>query len=31
MMSNVTLCHPELVSGSVRGREQEKARGQMLN
>ena len=29
MMSNVTLCHPELDSGSVR-REEEKARGEML-
>ena len=31
MMSNFTLCHPELVSGSVRGEGQEKTRGEMLN
>ena len=31
MMSNFTLCHPELVSGSVRGEGQEKARGEMQN
>ena len=30
MMSNFTLCHPELVSGSVRGEGQEKARGEIL-
>ena len=30
MMSNVTLCHPELVSGSVRREGQVKARGEML-
>ena len=30
MMSNVTQCHPELVSGSVRGEGQEKARSEML-
>ena len=30
MMSNFTQCHPELVSGSVRGEGQEKARSEML-